>query len=398
VERPRPIDPVLAACSMPLSRRPLVLAPSSQSGWFRGSWLVAADPIEVHEGISHSAARALVEQTFESDQPRMTVAVLPYDGAAQVHTYSGAWRREGATWSRWGRTFDAREVESSGLSLSPLSQPLLRDACAEMNDAQFAHAVERAQESIRSGDIYVLNLTYRVRGVPAGSPGQLFLQLLKDAPAPMAALVGSPRGSLASVSPERFVMATRERDDSVTVTTEPIKGTSPRRSTEAADLASAQSLVESEKERAEHVMIVDLERNDLGRVCETGSVVVDPLFAVFPTPYCHQMVSTVRGSLSASAGIADLVEATFPSGSITGAPKRSAMQHISRFEISPRGAYTGSLIVAMPGRMDSSVVIRTLEFGEGEAVWGTGCGITIDSDPAAEWRESELKCWPVLGR
>lgn len=398
MDRPRPLDPVHAACTMSLDRRPLILAPSADAGWFGGSWLVAADPVEVHGSIPITRALDLLAATFESDHPRVSVAVLPYDGEASVHTYGGAWRREGDTWSQWAHAFALEGSAAPDSRLEPVSQPLLRSAAAEMDQSAYGRAVAHAHEAIRAGDIYVLNLTYRVRGVPAGSPGQIYQSLLADAPAPMAALLGHPSRSLASVSPERFVSAMRKEDGSVSVTTEPIKGTAPRHERRADDFASAQSLVKSEKERAEHVMIVDLERNDLGRVCEIGTVLVDPLFAVFPTPYCHQMVSTVRGTLAATAGIADLLQATFPSGSITGAPKRSAMQHIAMFEVSERGAYTGSLVVAMPGMLDSSVLIRTLEFDHDTAAWGTGCGITIDSDPATEWGESELKCWPVLGR
>jgi len=118
---------------------------------------------------------------------------------------------------------------------------------------------------------------------------------------------------------------------------------------------------------------------------------------VFPTPYCHQMVSGVSGRLGGEAGFAELLEATFPCGSVTGAPKISAMRIIEQLESGPRGAYTGALLVATPGRMDSSVLIRTLEYQpDGSAVWGTGCGITVESDPIAEWHEARLKASPVL--
>jgi anthranilate/para-aminobenzoate synthase component I len=144
-------------------------------------------------------------------------------------------------------------------------------------------------------------------------------------------------------------------------------------------------------------MIVDLERNDLGRVCVPGTVSVDPLATVFPTPYCHQMVSRVSGSLEPGVSVEDVFDACFPCGSVTGAPKVSAMRHIARTEVSARGAYCGALVVAMPGSIDSSVLIRTLESHGEEAVWGVGCGITYDSDAEAEWEESVLKAWPVLG-
>ena len=144
-------------------------------------------------------------------------------------------------------------------------------------------------------------------------------------------------------------------------------------------------------------MIVDMERNDLGRVSETGSVFVDPLRRVVPTPYCHQMVSVVHGELRPDATMAEVLAATFPCGSVTGAPKISAMSHIERLESSPRGAYCGSLLVARPGRLDSSVLIRTAEHSDGIATYGTGGGITWDSDPAAEWAETLVKATPITG-
>ncbi len=129
-----------------------------------------------------------------------------------------------------------------------------------------------------------------------------------------------------------------------------------------------------------------------------GSIAVSPLYDVEETPYCHQLVSTVHGVMRERAGFAELLEAAFPCGSVTGAPKISAMRIARELEGSPRGAYCGALVVATPGRLDSSVLIRTLEYRPGgSAAWGTGCGITFDSDAAAEWLESELKASPALG-
>ncbi len=147
-------------------------------------------------------------------------------------------------------------------------------------------------------------------------------------------------------------------------------------------------------------MVVDLERNDLGICALPGTVHVDPLYEVVPTPYCHQLVSTVHATLRPEATLGDLLEATFPCGSVTGAPKRAAIRIASELERTPRGAYCGALLVAREGEMDSSVLIRTLE-GVAEqpfvARWGAGCGITHDSDPAAEYLEMLLKATPVTG-
>jgi len=144
-------------------------------------------------------------------------------------------------------------------------------------------------------------------------------------------------------------------------------------------------------------MIVDLERNDLGRVCRPGTVAVDPLFDVVATPYCHQMVSTVSGRLRAGVTLCAVLDATWPCGSVTGAPKIAAMKAIEELEASPRGVYTGSLVIATPGEIDSSVLIRTAEYADGMVRWGTGGGITVDSDPGQEWLETMLKATPLLG-
>jgi len=164
------------------------------------------------------------------------------------------------------------------------------------------------------------------------------------------------------------------------------------------DAENASSLLADVKERAEHVMVVDLERNDLGVVSEPGSIVVDPLYRVLTTPYCHQLVSCVRGMLRDEVTVGELLDACFPCGSVTGAPKRSAMRIASELETGARGSYCGSILVAMPGVLDSSVLIRTLEgHGELEARWGAGAGITSESDPAFEWLETLLKASPAIG-
>jgi anthranilate/para-aminobenzoate synthase component I len=250
---------------------------------------------------------------------------------------------------------------------------------------------------IRCGDVYVLNLTMRLTGRPTAGPVGAFAALLESAAAPMSALWGSPDRSIVSISPERF-LAVRMDGGRRRVEVWPIKGTAPRDCDAEIDAGHAAGLAASEKERAEHVMIVDMERNDLGRVCEPGSVTVDPLMRVFATPYCHQMVSRVSGVMRGNADFTDLLSATFPCGSVTGAPKSSAMRAIQELECGPRGAYTGAFIVARPGLMDSSILIRSLEYRSGgTAVWGTGCGITIDSDPRAEWCEALLKAAPIGG-
>jgi len=216
----------------------------------------------------------------------------------------------------------------------------------------------------------------------------------------MGAYFGARGGTdrtIASVSTERFVrvsLTPSGREIGVW----PVKGTRPRGHDEASDRALERALIDDPKERAEHVMVVDLERNDLNRVSVAGTVSVDPLMRVVATPYCHQLESGVHATLDPAATLKDVIESVFPCGSITGAPKRAAMRIIGELERTPRGAYCGALMVAMPGEIDSSVLIRTLEWTSADlAMWGAGCGITYDSDAAAEWQELLLKASPVLG-
>jgi para-aminobenzoate synthetase/4-amino-4-deoxychorismate lyase len=205
---------------------------------------------------------------------------------------------------------------------------------------------------------------------------------------------------IASVSPERFVRVHSGEPGSRVVEVCPIKGTRPRGDSARTDRLAAAELARDPKELAEHVMIVDLERNDLGVACQPGTVHVDPLYHVEATPYCHQLVSRVRGTLRTGATFPQLLTAVFPCGSVTGAPKRAAMRIIEQLENSRRGAYCGALLVAVPGGLDSSVLIRTLE-GDAQrpdcGIWGSGGGITYDSDPTAEHLEMLLKASPVTG-
>jgi para-aminobenzoate synthetase/4-amino-4-deoxychorismate lyase len=296
-------------------------------------------------------------------------------------------------WRIWG-TVDASDVpvlESQVAATLPRTASLVKCPHTDMTDRGFRTRVRSVIEAILAGDVYVLNLTRRIAGQPSAPPSVAFASLLSRCGADMGAFWATPELTIASASPERFV---RISGDSVEVC--PIKGTRPR-ARGAADRAMADELRTSEKERAEHVMIVDLVRNDLGRVCRPGSVTVDPLFEVVSTPYCHQMVSSVTGCLQQSAPLSAVLESTFPCGSVTGAPKIAAMKAISALEESPRAAYTGALVVAIPGEMDSSILIRTAEYAEGLVRWGTGGGITVDSDAAEEWLETELKASPFLG-
>jgi len=283
----------------------------------------------------------------------------------------------------------------------PPRGPLLADVRWDLSPDAYRAAVEVTRERIRAGDVYVLNLTARLEGeCEAASPEIAFATLAERASADMAALVTGMPGAvpwIASVSPERFLRVRRAGpgpDGVRTVQIEPIKGTRPRGADASEDAEIAAGLLGDPKERAEHVMVVDMERNDLGVVCVAGSIHVDPLYEIVTTPYCHQLVSRVCGALRHEATFAQLLAATFPCGSVTGAPKLAATRIATELEATPRGAYCGSLLVAVPGELDSSVPIRTLEGIEGSPSrvhYGAGCGITVDSDADSEYEEAVLK-------
>jgi len=390
---PATVPPDAWARVLPAAAAPFVLAPGSDRGWFGGTSVVAWSPAESVRRVDVCEAAAMLERSFAGGRPSVTVALLPYDGEAVAARYEAGlvWTPEG--WRAWG-ALDPSQVPDVGAALRepvPAGVCLVDDVRSDLSEQAFRSGVEIVREAIRAGDYYVLNLTRRLTGTPVTGPATAFASLVARTQADMAALWLGPGAGLVSVSPERFVrMAGRG------VEVCPIKGTRPRAAGDA-DAVMAAELSASVKERAEHVMIVDMERNDLGRVCRPGTVKVDPLFEVIATPYCHQMVSSVRGELRDGATIADLLEAVHPCGSVTGAPKVAAMRAIAALEASPRGAYTGSLVVALPGELDSSVLIRTAEYDGGAVRWGTGGGITVDSDPGEEWLETELKASPFLG-
>lgn len=259
--------------------------------------------------------------------------------------------------------------------------------------ARFESAVGAILERIAAGDVYVVNLTQQLTATFDGDVHELYRSLRAVSPAPHGAVIElSPGAGLASVSPEAFLDA-----DGRQLAVRPIKGTRPRHDDPDRDARAAEELRTSEKERAENVMVVDLERNDLGRICETGSVTVPELFAVEGHPTVWQLVSTIRGRLRGDLGYAAALSACFPSGSVTGAPKIAAMGIIDELEPVPRGWYCGIVGWIGPGVMRTAVTIRTAVLrSDGTVSYGTGSGIVADSDPAAEYEEARLKAAPFL--
>ncbi|HEU5260384.1 MAG TPA: aminodeoxychorismate synthase component I [Gemmatimonadales bacterium] len=251
--------------------------------------------------------------------------------------------------------------------------------------AGYLEAVARVIEYVYAGDIFQANLSQRLQAPLAGTPFELYRRLRQHNPAPFAAYLDFSDVVVASSSPERFLRV----HDGRQVETRPIKGTRPRGVGPEHDAALALALAESDKDRAENVMIVDLLRNDLSRVCRPGSVRVPELFALEQYRTVHHLVSTVVGELAPEHGPVDLLRAAFPGGSITGAPKVRAMQIIAELEPTQRSVYCGAIgYFSVTGALDTSIVIRTYLVRGRDVYFQVGGGIVADSDPEQEYRET----------
>jgi para-aminobenzoate synthetase component 1 len=257
----------------------------------------------------------------------------------------------------------------------------------------YLDAVQRVREYILAGDIFQVNLSQRFEAPLADDPWTLYSRLRAENAAPFAAFMEAGRAVVLSASPERFLKV----DATGHVETRPIKGTRPRGVGPEHDLALAQALTESAKDRAENLMIVDLLRNDLSRVCQPGSVRVPELFTLERYATVHHLVSTVVGDLAPGSDALDLLRAAFPGGSITGAPKLRAMEIIAELEPSQRGVYCGSIgYWSVTGELDTSIAIRTLAAIDGRVYFSAGGGIIADSSPEQEYRETLDKARGII--
>jgi para-aminobenzoate synthetase component 1 len=283
----------------------------------------------------------------------------------------------------------ARAAEAAMADTRVPGSPALRRWGSSLSRDAFEHAVATILDHIAAGDCYQVNLTRRLTCEQSADPVALLGALEQHNPSPHGAMLrladvpGLPPTAIVSASPERF-LSWRGRD----VETRPIKGTA----------TDPDTLAASAKDRAENVMIVDLARNDLGRVCEPGSVVVPSLCAPEAHPGLHHLVSTVRGRRRAGIAAGALLRATFPPASVTGAPKPRVMQIIEDLEPVSRGVYCGAVgcIDTERDRGDFNVAIRTFTIAGDRTQLGVGAGIVADSDPGAEWSETELKAARLL--
>jgi anthranilate synthase component 1 len=349
---------------------------AAESGPFRGGWIG-------WWGYEEAARRA-------GAPVDPTDADAPVDRWLRVDRFVAFDHSTRRVWALAPRTeveaFAAR-VASAPDDVPDPARPLRTTARGRHEPSHYAALIERCRDAIREGDAYQLCLTTRFSVSGRIDPVAAYRRLRASTPAHHGGLVRAGEVALASASPERFL----EVHDGV-VRTRPIKGTRPRGTDADADRALARELRESEKERAENVMIVDLMRNDLSRVCLPGSVGVDGLLEVESYPAVHQLVSTVSGTLVPATTVGDLLDATFPAGSMTGAPKLSAMTILHGLERGPRGVFAGCFgWVGDDGSLDLAMVIRSIVVRPGAAYVGAGGGITWRSDAAAEVAEVGVK-------
>jgi len=273
----------------------------------------------------------------------------------------------------------AARVEGRGYG-GPLSH--------EWNSAAYEAQFARVHGLIEAGDIYQANLSFRSRFAIAGDPMALYLALRKRSRAAHGAFIDDGTRHILSLSPELFFAVSRDGE----IVAKPMKGTAPRGGNPMDDMIARTRLQVSEKDRAENLMIVDLLRNDLGRVAGTGSVSVSDLYAIETYPTVHQMVSTVRARLKPDVTVGGLMRALFPCGSVTGTPKIRAMEIIRELEESPRGVYCGAIGHFAPdGSAEFNVAIRTLTIGDGQGELGIGGAVVHDSEAASEYGECLLK-------
>ena len=330
-----------------------------------------------------------------------------------LHDWVIAWDHAmGNTWlissgiDRYGqRDADQAQLRADAVLRQWQQAPPIRDpvadtratdppVVADFTMATYEVAVQRVIDYVLAGDIFQANLAQRFVLPFAGNPRYLYHELTERSPAPMAAFIQCDAMAIASASPEQFL---RLDAASGGVETRPIKGTRPRDSDRERDALLADTLIASEKDRAENVMIVDLLRNDLSRVCKPGTVRAPILCALESHPTVHHLVSTVVGELGPGRDALDLLAATFPGGSITGAPKLRAMEIISELEPVARGVYSGAIgWIGLDGSMELSVAIRTITITDGFASLHAGGGITALSVPAEEFRESLDKTGALL--
>ena len=335
-----------------------------------------------------------------SDEPWRAFALRTPAAIVHDHATSAVYALAEPGAAEWLEriTEDASAAHGGRSSADSEAPPLTDVEIQEESPARYLEAIRRAQEHIAAGDVYQVNLSRgwqaRIAAPESGAfdSVQVYRQLRRANPAPFAVLARWGGMDILSSSPERLV-----RIHDGIASSRPIAGTRPRGADLAADADAALGLRAHPKERAEHVMLIDLERNDLGRVCEAGSVIVDEFMAIESYAHVHHIVSQVSGRVRAGVTPVGVLRALFPGGTITGCPKVRCMQIIAELEQTGRGAYTGSIgMLGLDGSADFNILIRTMTRVGEQLRWRAGAGIVADSSPERELDETRAKARGLL--
>jgi aminodeoxychorismate synthase component I len=312
-------------------------------------------------------------------------------GSTEAAARQNAWRRRDDWLGRIAAAEASAPPEWTGPPPGQAAPPV--EVRAHFDAGAYARLVETARQHILAGDVFEVCTSHRLESPFGGDPWDLYQELRRVNPAPFAAYLHFPEAHVLCSSPERFLRLGLDR----AAESRPIKGTRPRGRTPAEDDRHFRELCRSSKDRAENMMIVDLVRNDFGRVCKLGTVHVPELMAVEKYATVFQMVSTIRGELEDGLGELHLVRACFPGGSMTGAPKIEAMKIIDRLEPVQRGIYAGAIgYLDFAGPLDLNIVIRTIVVKGGRALYNVGGAVTADSDPHEEYKETMVKAQALL--
>lgn len=391
-------------------QKPFMTWNQSGNGWKR---IVAWDPVAEFIGTSETDPAAI--DTFISHHKDNLIAGwVSFDfGAAQlgirhpydtktspssvmlrVYPYYVEWENQEDclihTGNQWPEIPDVRIISDSVKKATDYSAIELRP---EISESHYKKQIDNISKYIRAGDVYQLNYTFPLAGNAPDDPVAWFRYLMQTYPTEHAALILDSDFSLLSLSPERFLKMKNRR-----FITEPIKGTRPRGKSPEEDDRLRQVLVASDKEAAELNMITDLLRNDLGKICQTGTVRVNCQREVFALANVWHTKAVISGELKPEISPMQGLMSMLPGGSISGCPKRRAVEIIAELEAKPRGVYTGTIGMLFPdGTMDWNIAIRTAVIEQDRITAGVGGGITVQSDPTAEWQEALAK-GRVLGR
>ncbi|MCI0504692.1 MAG: aminodeoxychorismate synthase component I [Gammaproteobacteria bacterium] len=358
---------------------------------FRGGWFVF---------LSYELAQQ-IEPTLNlpkdhgSDLPVAFATRIP--AAVVINRRNGEWFLVAEHAYKDQLALIKKDIESIGkVGSSTRTEPTesLIKTITEEPAEKYLSSVKRILEYIKEGDVFQVNLSrlWTAELRPEISNAGLYRRLMQTNPAPFFALANYQQHAIISSSPERLVRVSGKR-----IETRPIAGTRPRGDTDLLDAEKLRELIGHPKERAEHIMLIDLERNDLGRVCKTGTVKVNELMTLETYAHVHHIVSNVQGILRDDCMPGEVIRAVFPGGTITGCPKVRCMEIIAELEGRPRGAYTGSLgYINHDGSMDMNILIRTLVKNRNAITLRAGAGIVADSDPYCELEETRAKAKGLL--